>query len=125
MYLLCCLGFVVGALVEFAIIILMGRASGTRNNRIGCTTMSKPKLVRIRTLNKKKNQTNRKGAFGSDTKSEKENRPVKETVENQGCASRSRDVIDFISFWLFTILFILFNLIYWYYYLVVIHGQNH
>ena len=105
---MCCLGFVVGALVEFAIIILVSRASGTHNNKVGGMTMSKAKLARSKPLNKRM-QPNGKRTLGIYNQMEKDNSPTAQQAGNQGCFNSSLNVIDSVSFGIFTTLFLLFS----------------
>ena len=116
-YLLSCLAFVVGALVEFAIIILVSRTSSTRNNKVGGSKMSKDKLARSKPLNKRM-QPNGKGTLGIYNQREKDNSPAEQQAEKQRRFSNLMNAIDCISSGIFTIVFILFNLIYWSNYLV-------
>ena len=114
-YLLCSLGFVVAALLEFAIIIALGRVSDTSFNKVECTTMSKKKEHKRSILEKKKGKyKDKKELSGILRQIDGKGSPLLPTIdENKECASQTINMIDFVSFCLFLTLFLLFNLVYW------------
>ena len=115
MYLLCSLGFVVVALVEFAVIILIGRASEASSNKVECTTISKEKLRRRNVLkNTQKKIISVKPTSGIRNKIvDDKSQVLARKAGGNGYGNHSLNAIDFISFWLFVTLFALFNLAYW------------
>ena len=103
------------ALIEFAIIIVMGRVSARPYNKVECTTMSKKKAIRqsLFASNKGKN-TDRKGLSGIHPQLENERVQVLMGKDgNWYGGSTTINAIDFASFWLFLIFFFLFNIAYW------------
>ena len=113
---LCSLGFVVVALLEFAIIILIGRNSETHVNGLERRNPS-DKTVRRRSILEKKKGKYVDGLSGIHRKIEAERcQEVTVNVENRVRVNQSINTIDLISFWLFLTCFVVFNIGYWKYY---------
>jgi len=107
------LGFVVVALIEFSIIIFVRRASDKLKNKVQCTTMSKKTLLKKTLLKKKKEKYAKELSQIPDQIGDKRTHPLSEKDGNQDYASQCIDQIDFISFWLFLAVFLMFNIAYW------------
>jgi len=105
---------VVVALVEFAVIMLMGRTSDTPYNKVKCTTMSKKKLLRRKILAKGNDKfTDGKMLSGIQDKVDQISQALTGKYGKQEYSSRTINKIDFVSFWLFLSFFLLFNIAYW------------
>ena len=93
----------------------MGRASEKTNNKVQSTTMAKKKL-HPRTLLKKKKEkyTDPIGFSGIHKQIEDlDAKILAGKCGNPDCATQSINTIDFVSFWLFSTIFALFNIVYW------------
>ena len=95
LYLLVCLAFVICALVEFAIAIILHRRKEWKNRSdlIG-------------------NQTSQERSKKNIAKNQVDTRAWAELRTN-GPNVPSTDTIDFMSIWIYLVIFFLFNCIYW------------
>ena len=114
---LCSLRVVVATLIEYAIIILMGRTSDTYN-KVECTTISKKSVHRRTLLAKKKGKyMDGKGPSGSHHQiQDKRSQELTGKNENRDCAGQTINAIDFYAFWSFLTVYLLFNISYWNFY---------
>ena len=124
------------ALVEYSVVILMGRASETTDKKVRSTTMAIPTTTYIQDqtnyvpdmpttnqlyprilLEKKKEQYSTGKGLPEIHKQIKNERPGVFAGKwgNYNSAAPSINSIDFISFWLFSIFFVVFNIGYWSY----------
>ena len=90
-------------------------------NKVQPTTMAKKKLAERTLLKKKKEKyANPIGLSGIHKQIEDLDLKVEVLAGkcgNPDCASQSINAIDFLSFWLFSTIFVVFNITYWNYYL--------
>ena len=94
LYLLCSLSFVVGALIEFSIVVLLNRV---RSNKI---VVAGSEIEDNKPTYRGVNISTQRDWFKNDA------------VANPK-RQLSIDFIDFGAFWIFLILFLFFNLLYW------------
>ena len=117
LYLLWSLGFVVGAFIEFAVVVLLSQTNLAKRKTVkhGETLAMKEKNARSKKQNKKKGVTFisvlRRGNQAFD-------KAFNEDVTNHAkkpCMFGIHPIyaIDFTAFWLFLILYAVFNCIYW------------
>ena len=111
-YLLCSLGFVVSALIEFAIIVLLKRKSVTTNNKVGSKILPKRKIDAGAILRQRIRRT-KKWKYELEKAQSLNHRNDSSTMSNDDGMSALLIAIDFTSFWTFIFLYILFNCIYW------------
>ena len=100
----------------------MGRAKETRHNKVQTTRMALKKWSSS-TLVKKKKEKIGEGNSGMEILSGIDRKiddlrvqVLAEKAGNPDCAIQSINAIDFISFWLCSTIFLLFNIAYWNYY---------
>ena len=122
-YLLGSLSFVVGALVEFAFVVLADRVRSTR------TKEDKNRMEAQQVNNSVKNPT--KQALMEDgmvvarritaTRPLPKNKTVDKNRKGRIFTLPSTNGIDFAAFWMYFFLYILFNLVYWFQFLQAMH----
>ena len=110
-YLLSSLIFVVGALMEFAAVILLSRFPKRKLNNVGHAIIGGETL-----------RNNLKLASQNSIKLDKlaiqilkEKSSSRPKTKNEICVT-SIHMVDFLAFWLFLFFYMLFNCIYWTYY---------
>ena len=110
-YLLCSLVFVVGALLEFAVVVLLSRTPATVRKNVIKPTVSKKEELSSATL-RRRNVTIPEIVPIEVFNEEEGNRKMKKC----SFGIPPLHVIDFIAFWSFLFLYLLFNCTYWFHY---------
>ena len=91
----------------------MRRTSDKLKDKVQCTTTSKKNLLKKTLLKKKKEKcANRLSGIHNQVE-DKRRQALSDKDGKHDYASQCIDKIDFISFWLFLVSFILFNIAYW------------
>ena len=125
-YLLCSLVFVVGALLEFAVVVLLSRTpAAIRKNAVKPMLSKKEEIssAHLRRRNVTKKEIGAIESFDAEVgnKEKADIEAFNEKVENEAKKKcifgiPPLHVVDFIAFWLFLFLYVLFNCTYWFYY---------
>ena len=112
-YLLCSLGFVVSALVEFAVVVWIKRKSVTSNSKVRPTMLTRKKK-QANAMLQHKNQTiwaTLKDDTEKDQPLNNGNISVQMLTEHEMAAFLL--AIDYKAFWALLFLYFMFNCLYW------------